>query len=131
MRLNPDCVRDILLVVENETTATHRTAYPSKEFDTLDEKYNPDVVLYHVIQCMEYGYFRDAEHLGHMGILIPDLSPVGHVFLANIRKDNVWNGVKGVAEKVGTTSLSALTQIAGNVITEIIKAQFGLGSAPI
>ena len=76
MRLSPDCVRDILLVVENETTATHRTAYPSKEFDTLDEKYNPDVVLYHVIQCMEYGYFRDAEHLGHMGILIPDLSRI-------------------------------------------------------
>ena len=128
MRLNPDCVRDILLVVEAETTATHRSAYPSEEFNALDEKYSPEVVLYHVIQCLEYGYFRDAEDLGQMGILIPDLSPSGHEFLANIRKDTVWNGVKDVAEKVGATSLTALTQIASNVISEIIKAQFGLGS---
>lgn len=128
MRLDPDCIRDILLVVEDETTATHRTAYPSEKFDALDKKYSPDVVLYHVIQCVEYGYFRDAEELGSMGIVIPDLSPAGHEFLANIRKDTVWNGVKGVAEKVGATSLTALTQIASNVISEIIKAQFGLGS---
>jgi len=38
----------------------------------------------------------------------------------------VWNGVKSVAGKVGATSLSALTQIATNVVTELIKAQFGL-----
>lgn len=131
MRLNPDCVRDILLVVEAETTATQRATYPSEEFNALDEKYAPDVVLYHVIQCIEYGYFRDVIDLSQMAFLIPDLSPAGHEFLANIRKDNVWNGVKGVAEKVGATSLSALTQIASNVITEIIKAQFGLGSASI
>lgn len=131
MRLNPDCVRDILLVVEAETTATHRSAYPSEEFNALDEKYSPEVVLYHVIQCLEYGYFRDAEDFGQIGILIPDLSPYDHEFLANIHKDNVWNGIKGVAEKVGATSLTALTQIANNVISEIIKAQFGLGSTPI
>ena len=112
MRLNPDCVRDILLVVEDETTATHRSAYPSAEFNALDEKYSPEVVLYHVIQCLEYGYFRDAEDLGQMGILIPDLSPSGHEFLANIRNATVWNGVTDVAEKVGATSLTALTQIA-------------------
>ena len=63
---------------------------------------------------------------GGESCIIGDLSPAGHEFLANIRKDTVWNGVKSVAGKVGATSLSALTQIAANVVTELVKAQFGL-----
>ena len=126
MKLNPDCVRDILLVVEDETTATHKAAYPSKPVETLDTKYSEEVVLYHVVQCIEAGYFRDAQNCGRMGFLIPDLSPDGHSFLANVRKDTIWSGVKVIAEKVGANSMTAVTQIASNVISELIKAQFGL-----
>lgn len=35
-------------------------------------------------------------------------------------------GVKSIAGKVGSKSLDALVEIASNVITELIKAQFGL-----
>lgn len=101
MKLNPDCIRDVLLVVESETTATHKVSYPAEIFNELDEKYTPEVVLYHVIQCMDYGYFREAKILGKMGISIPDFAPKGHKFLANIRKGNIWNGVKAISEKLG------------------------------
>ena len=55
-----------------------------------------------------------------------DLTFAGHQFLANVRSDNIWNGVKSVGLKIGSVSLEALTQIASNVITELVKAQFGL-----
>lgn len=59
--------------------------------------------------------------------VVNDITYAGHEFLANIRKDSVWTGVKSIAGKVGATSLSALAQIATNVVTELIKAHFGIG----
>mgnify|MGYP002958432843 FL=1 len=57
---------------------------------------------------------------------IYDMTYAGHQFLANIRSDNIWKGTKAIASKIGSSSLDAITQIASNVITELIKAQFGL-----
>lgn len=91
--------------------------------------YFDDEIRYHVRQCELSGLLYRVHALsggGELSYLIEDLTPKGHEFLANIRKDTVWNGVKDVAGKVGSTSLSALTQIASNVIAELIKSQFGL-----
>lgn len=57
---------------------------------------------------------------------VSDLSPHGHEFLANIREDTIWNDVKSISSKVGSKSLSAVSQIASLVIAEIIKSQLGL-----
>ena len=57
---------------------------------------------------------------------IRDLTPKGHEFLANIREPKIWNGIKMVSAKIGSASLDALTQIASNVVTELIKTQFGI-----
>lgn len=132
MKLNPDCVRDILLTIEeitdNDTTVTF-TDQNLDEFKKLSS-YTHEEVFYHLRQCDLSDFFTrmDVDILGNWEV--EDLSPGGHAFLADIRKDTVWNGIKGVAQKVGTTSLSALTQIASNVITELIKAQFGLSGMP-
>lgn len=61
---------------------------------------------------------------------VADLTPKAHEFLADIRADTVWNDVKAVAAKVGSKSLSALSQIVAAVISEIIKAQLGLRQLP-
>ena len=55
-----------------------------------------------------------------------DITFMGHEFLANIHEPAIWNGVKSIAAKVGSQSLDALMQVASNVITELIRAQFGL-----
>ena len=58
--------------------------------------------------------------------MISYLSPDGHQFVNNIRSDNMWSNVKEVGKKVGTTSVSILSQIASGVVTSIIRAQLGL-----
>lgn len=127
MRLNSDCIRDILLAVEDESDFNHSMEYykNSDSNNSRLKKYSHDEVIYHINQCKLSGLLLNVHFYdGAVHITIGDLSPEGHKFLSNIREDNIWNGVKSVAKKVGSTSLSALTQIASNVITELIKAQF-------
>ncbi len=128
MKLNPDCVRDILLSIEDacdlEKYWTYKQSSPNPK---LFPKYSHEEILYHVRYCAnaELIYKVISPDDGSI-IKIEDLTPHGHEFLANIRENKVWNGVKAIAVKVGSTSLDALTQIASNVITELIKAQFGI-----
>lgn len=128
MRLNPDCMRNILLTIEEFTD--DETTFEYNRFGEIPkrlEKYSHSEIHYHFQQCsmseLIVGFRRyDAGNL----ITVADLSPKGHEFLANIRQDNIWNNTKSIAAKVGSTSLNALIQISTNVITELIKAQFGL-----
>lgn len=128
MRLNSDCVRDILLTIESECDFHNEMNY-EKEEKTLQQlsKYSHEEIIYHIRQCELSKLILGVTYCdGGSSIFISDLSPEGHKFLANIREETVWNGVKSIAKKVGSTSLPALTQIASNVVTELIKAQFGI-----
>lgn len=55
---------------------------------------------------------------------INDLTPKGHTFIANIKDDNIWSTVKSHARSMGVSSLSALTKIAINVVSNIISNHF-------
>lgn len=130
MKLDPDCVRDILLAVEEATDATSSFEYErSDPVPKRLKNYDHNTIQYHFQQCDMAGLivgFKRYDAGEH--ITINDLSPEGHKFIANIREDNIWNGIKNIALKVGSKSLDAIIQIASNVITELIKAQFGLSS---
>lgn len=128
MRLNSDCVRDILLTVEEKCDYHHVMDYDRENSNNNRlQDYTHEEIIYHIKQCdcskliLGTTYYDGGKH-----IIITDLSPAGHQFLANIREDTVWKGVKEVANKVGSSSLSALTQISSNIITQLIKAQFNL-----
>lgn len=126
MRLNPDCIRDILLVVEEHTDITHivQLDFSSDEdtescFNQLN-KYSKDELMYHVKQCELCGFFTDVNWFLGGQCAIHYLSPYGHEFLANIRADTNWNKVKRKATEVGSESLSVLAQIAGQIISGML-----------
>ena len=126
MKLNNDCVRDILLCTE-ENTGYHTAIVISQDsmpFQIL-QAYNPEEVLYHIEQCKKADLIETKNFING-GISINDLTPNGHDFLANIRSDTVWNDTKAVGQKIGITSLSALLQISTGVVTTLIKSQLGL-----
>lgn len=129
MKLNSDCVRDILLMVEECADFSNAVEY--RRNDNIHKKiskYTHEEIVYHIKQCEMSELIADVFYCDDGDtVTISDLTPKGHEFLANVRQDNIWNGVKSIAKKVGSTSLSALVQISSNVITEIIKAQFGIG----
>lgn len=127
MKLNPDCIRDILLVIEKETDGIYGIELDFSESGEIQSsvlsKYSKSELRYHVQQCEYSGYFVKVSWFLSGKCVIYDLSPDGHQFIANIRSENIWNTVKKKAAQIGSFSLNTLTQIASAVITEIINRQ--------
>jgi hypothetical protein len=128
MKLNPDCVRAVLLEVEDHSDYMHATEYKygSTDFKRLKD-FSKDEIAYHVQQCELSGLicgiaFYDAGAT----IDIRDLTPKGHEFLANIRNDTFFNKVKNIGKELGLNSLNDITQIALNCAALIIKNHFNL-----
>lgn len=128
MKLNNDCVRDILLTLEEVCTFENKFIYDiASPPPHLLEEYSREEVLYHIRQCEHSALLLEPlYYYGGNLVEISDLSPSGHEYLANIRSDNIWNKTKKVASEIGATSLSAMVQISSQIITAIIKSQFGL-----
>ena len=126
MKLNPDCMCDVLIVMENAGYLEELS--PTAVYESLPA-YSEDEINYSIIKLKEAG-FIDAiikEYNSGVAILrLDDITYSGHQFLANVRSDNIWNDVKQVSKKVGSNSISAISQIATGVISAIIKSQLGL-----
>lgn len=131
MKFEPDCVRLILLELE---TLSLDEITDIDSLSSVINDFNSDKITYNCLKLAEAGYITIDSHKNVLCETeinsIDDITYAGHQFLANIREEKVWTGVKSVASKIGATSLSAFTQIASNVITELIKAQFGIGMPP-
>lgn len=121
MRLNPDCIRDILFATENNT-GYRKELFLSRNRPLPEElqKYDFKTVAYHSKQCIMAGLITEGNSYVNVEITIGDLTPSGHEFLANIRADNNWSKVKQKAKAVGSESLSVLSQIAGQVIAAML-----------
>lgn len=125
MKLNPDCVRDILLTTEDTTGYNEYLEYPAElSRCPLLQDYSDNEIRYHIIQCVKSNLLEARREDLAGNIEISDLTPKGHEFLANIRSDNVWNKTKNIAYKMGSFSISTLTNIATGVLTELIRQQF-------
>lgn len=126
MRLNPDCIRDILLTVEENTDMKHiiELDFSNDEdtescFDRLNA-YSRDELMYHIKQCELCGFFTKVNWFLGGQCAVHYLSPYGHEFLENIRADTNWSKVKQKAKAVGSESLTVLSQIAGQVIAAML-----------
>ena len=128
MKLNPDCIRDILVTVED---MEYNSAYT---IDKLHEKlpaYTVEELNYHCLQMIDANLLN-AKAMNTLGCTTPqiwrifDLTYSGHQFLADIRSDTIWNKTKDTAKTVGTESLHALKDIAVNLVTSTIQNKLGL-----
>lgn len=125
MKLNPDCIRDILLTVEENVGFGDMLCIgPDESSGDALSKYSMEELYYHIEQCRLSGLIKNAQMYLGGGASIGMLTPDGHEFLANVQTDTNWSKTKEIASKVGSTSLSAIAQIASEVITNLIKGNF-------
>lgn len=127
MKLNPDCIRDILLVIEEKTSYSNSWDW---DFDKFDEPtlnaYSQEEIMYHILQCKKAGLIDGCEfYCGYDAGTISDLSPSGHQFLADIRSESVWNKTKDISQNIGSNSLDVLKQISAGVLTALIQSYLG------
>ena len=131
MKMDIDCIRDILLQAEQEGFTILRDSEDylvENNFEELTskfsfvEKYDSEKLLYHIELADEFGLIKATHCIGFSSVL--DLSAQGHLFLADIRDDKVWKKTKEISKKLGVASLSTVKEIATNVISNLIVNYF-------
>lgn len=125
MRLNNECIRDILFTVEDNTGYHKYLSYPiEKNLCIKLKKYDENEIMYHFLQCAK-SHLIECKEIDLSGnLLIEDLTPRGHEYINCIRKDTNWNKVKSISKKVGAESLNVMEQIAIGVVSNVINSQF-------
>lgn len=125
MKLNHECVRNILLTVEQLEPDESITIDNYINYASL-APYDEDEIVYAVERLIEAKFIPDdiLEYYNGKAISF-DLTALtwdGHAFLENIKNDSVWQKAKTVvAEKVSSTSLS----IVADTASEIVKKMLG------
>jgi len=139
MKLDIDCVRDLLLAVE-ENTGLHKFCYFIDEYlmnkscaaidadpehlpeyqAALQERHSNSKILYHAKYCVKAGLIESTGSLDGYRITVTDLSVEGHELLNNIRSRDNWEKIKEIALAAGSTSIRILEQAAANLISSKI-----------
>lgn len=128
MKLNADCIRDILIAVEEKP---YGEAFSGSNLCEKFPCYTRDEIEYACLKLDEAGLLNVVA-INAIGQKAPsiarvnELTFVGHEFLEDIRSDTTWNKTKEVAKSVGSESLHALKDIAVGVVTAAIQGKLGL-----
>ncbi|WP_022795743.1 DUF2513 domain-containing protein [Bavariicoccus seileri] len=126
MKLNVDCVRDLLISCEELPYDSHPTLDYFFGSDVLPN-YSKEDISYSMEKLVEAGFieFKVIRSLGGPsfdGIFL-NISWKGHELLDTIRSETVWNKTK---DKISNTVGSASIQIIGAVASSISTKLLGL-----
>ncbi len=127
MKLNHNCIRDLLLYIEDNL----EYGYYIKINDTKLSNFPQHEVLYAADKLLEAGYLignrrmtMDSE--GIPQINIESISWNGHQILDNVRDNKVWENTKGILSKFSSVSIGVISNVASQVISNMVKSQMGL-----
>jgi len=128
LKLDRECVRDLLLTIEEMEFGFELTM---RYFSTEDRliKYSKETIIYTADKLIEANYVKgkifyaaDDVHEVRLTALTWD----GHHFLDNIRDDGVWKKTKNITSKFSSVSIPLLSSIASSVISKMISNELGL-----
>ncbi len=119
MKLNHDCVRDLMLFIEDNLDMgfymdISKIAIPSYENQEL---------LYTALKLQEAGYLTtDISRFldGKTNVRVLEITWEGHKFLDTIRDNKVWSQTKSVLSKVSSASITFASSVASQVLTNLI-----------
>lgn len=135
MKMNPDCIRDILLYLEEHLSYVNEEDKSTKinevswnqiiNDNIISSNYETKDIKYSIQKLAEVDYIRvSVSTSGNKGWFTCDISDItwkGHQFLNDIRPKTVWEATKKGASKLGLMSIQALTSISGMIIQGIIS----------
>lgn len=126
MRLNHECVRDILLTMESLDYGEILKLRDYKNKPLL-AKYSEEDFVYTVKKLKEADYVSASIAPGIQGTFlrfsVDSVTWLGHQFLDTVRDNAVWEETKSITSKVAGVSLSILSDVA----KDVLKKALGLG----
>lgn len=122
MKLNHDCVRSVLLYLEENL----KIGTFIQNYEVQLEGFTKEDVDYTLIKLIEANYIV-GEYTPYFGgdydIDIRSITWSGHKFLDNVRDDVVWSETKKAASKFSSVSIDILSSIAINFLTSLLMKQ--------
>lgn len=127
MKLNHDCVRSVLLAIEDTEFEDSIT------IDYLKNKLNDfseEEIIYTCLKLHEANYI-EAITVPRLKSHLPGINRIlqitwdGHQFLDTIRDNEVWSTTKTVLSKVSSASLTFASSVASQVLTNMISKSMG------
>lgn len=125
MKLNHDCVRSLLLFIEEKAEINGEIELTTTQI----ENFTINEILYTAKKLKEAGYINATvtnDLLGNLDIIIYDITWEGHKFLDTIRDNQVWTKTKSILSKVSSSSISFVSTVASQVLSSLINQQLGL-----
>ena len=134
MTLNYDCIRDILLYLEDTLEYTDNQIAMTNKRLTIGNianelsSYTKEDVQYTIEKLFEARYIRivDIIHDKNGYITsgyVDDITWDGFNFLNNIREKSIWEATKDGAKKVGAMSVSAISMISFEIVKAVVANQ--------
>lgn len=121
MKLNHECVRDLLLYLEDNLLFNSHLCSNDLEitpYESVD-------IIYATARLSEAKYIETTQtsysHDTIPTIHIHSLTWDGHKLLDNIRDENVWNNTKSVVAQFSSVSIGIIDNVSNKVITKIIN----------
>ncbi|EMC06742.1 DUF2513 domain-containing protein [Streptococcus mutans] len=124
MKFQPEVVRDILLDIEELHQYPNPFTFSTPEKFNRAKKYDIDTIAYHCNLLEEAKFLKWDPIYGNNELqngIINGITYNGHQFLDSIRSPKVWRETKARTEKLGIFTINVISQIASNVISDMIK----------
>lgn len=125
MKLNHDCVRKLMLVLEDNLEIGDIIDASTISIDDFSES----EILYSALKLHEANFISGKvinDLSDNNNILINGITWEGHKFLDTIRDNKVWSHTKTVLSKVSSSSITFASTVASQVLTNIISQSLGI-----
>lgn len=124
MRLNPDCIRDILLTLDKKLIPDENgTVAPLDKNDILEidslSKYPQHEILYTINHLFDDGMLKKGKrYIRDSFSPVADITSKGYELIDEISSNGKWNKIKSALKSVGEITASAILNVA---LSKIIK----------
>ena len=120
MKLNPDCIRDVLLYAEDNADPDDPWIIPGSDDSPLP-LFTAKEVRYHVNQCVDAGLLSKNPEWIDGSFEITDLTPSGHQALAAIRNPVIHERAKSewlskVQDGLVSASAAQFVSVAAGIL---------------
>lgn len=128
MKLNHDCVRFLLLKLEEDLDDSETIFINELKL----KRFKKSEIMYAAKKLIEAGFLTGDLSYGdnQPEIYISEITWEGHKFLDNIRDPAVWEHSKSVLSKFLSTSIGIVENVSAQVITNLIEKELGLNPIP-
>lgn len=118
MRLNPDCVRDIILTLKEKLIITEDgdieqlTIEEICSFKQLSS-YQSNEVIYTIKLLYSSSMLKPGKrYISDTCNRVADITPQGHKFIDSIKSQSKWDKIKSYAKPLGELTIKTLFDLA-------------------